>query len=231
MFTSWVLQTLASSGVAILAFLAIRSTKLGERLLDHHLSRRITELKHAHDEQIEQLRSELAHLQDRGRRANEREFDAVSRIWKAFVDAFLKTNQAVISYISFPDLDKLQTDELTSFLEASELSPPQRQQVLGATEKVRTYGNIMQLRHINTAGAAIFDARLLLRTNGIFISKEQMDSLKNGLQMLAEAQVERFVEFQNRHSLGGKAASRLLKEGDNIFDELQTVVRKTLRGT
>jgi hypothetical protein len=65
---SWFAQTLASSAFVILAFIAIRSTNVGERLLSHHLDRKITDLKHAHEEKIEALRSDLAHLQDRGRR-------------------------------------------------------------------------------------------------------------------------------------------------------------------
>ena len=104
---TWVAQTLASSGVAILAFVAIKSTAFGERFLNHHLERRIADLKHTHEEKIEQIRADLAHLQDRGRRANELEFDAASKLWHAFVDAYQKTQQAIVDYMQFPDLDRL----------------------------------------------------------------------------------------------------------------------------
>jgi hypothetical protein len=75
----------------------------------------------------------------------------------------LKTNQAVISYRSFPDLDRLLAEDLAAFLETTELSAPQRQQVTSATKKVDMYSKIMDLRGINTAGSAIFETRLLLR--------------------------------------------------------------------
>ena len=50
--SSWLLQTIAASGVAILSFIVLRSTALGERLFSHHLERKITELKHSQNEAI-----------------------------------------------------------------------------------------------------------------------------------------------------------------------------------
>lgn len=66
---SWLAQTLASSALAIAAFIALRSTAIGERFLNYRLEQKIMALKHAHEEKIEALRSELAHFQDRGQRA------------------------------------------------------------------------------------------------------------------------------------------------------------------
>jgi hypothetical protein len=101
-------------GLTILGFVGLKSTAIGERWLDHYFQRKIAAFKHEQDKGIEGLKADLAHLGDRGRRANEREFDALSGIWDAFVDAFLKTNQAVISYRSFPDLDRLLAEDLAA---------------------------------------------------------------------------------------------------------------------
>jgi hypothetical protein len=38
---SWIAQTLASSAVVILAFIAIRSTSIGEQFLNHHLAKKL----------------------------------------------------------------------------------------------------------------------------------------------------------------------------------------------
>lgn len=162
----WLGQTLASSALVILAFLAVRSTAIGERFLSHHLERKIADLRHAHEEKIEALRAQLANLQDRGRRANELEFEAVTKIWRMFCDAWLKTQQAIADYLSFPDLDSLPGEDVTAFLETTELSDPQKKQVLAAGKKNEMYSKIMRMRRINIAGSAIFDGRLALRTDG-----------------------------------------------------------------
>src|SRR5271169_2533130 len=129
---SWIGQTLASSAIAILAFIGLRVTGIGERFLNYRLDRKITALRNAHDEKIEALRADLAHLQDRGRRANELEFEAITKIWRAFCDAWLKTQQAIVDYMSFPDMDKLWEEDVRGFLETSELSEAQKKQVFGA---------------------------------------------------------------------------------------------------
>jgi len=226
---SWLLQTVAASGVAILGFIVLRSTAFGERLFSYHLERKVAELKHSQNEAIEALRAELAHTGDRGRRANEKEFEALSAIWDSFVDSFLKTNQAVVSFMSFPDLDMLAPADLAIFLETSELSMPQQQQVLGAAKKVDMYSKIMDLRRINGAGAAIFDTGLLMRRHGIFVQASILHEVKKAMEMLSKAQVERHMHFQHsRSGIGFDASSYLLSEGDKIFENLQSVVRTRL---
>jgi hypothetical protein len=198
--------------------------------LDHHFERRLAEVRHANDRGIEELRAELAHYEDRGRRANEREFEALSAIWDAFVDAFLKTNQVVVSYFEFPDLDQLSHEVLAAFLESTELSQEQRQQVARASKRVDMYSKIMNLRQINTAGASIFDARLVVRRKGIFVQTGIVDEFKSAPDVLAKAQVERLMEFRHRVSAGFEHTSRLLNEGNAIFDHLQSLVRTRLVG-
>jgi hypothetical protein len=227
---NFILQTLASSALAIIAFVGIKSTAVGERFLNHHLERKIADLKHVHEEKIEALRADLAHLQDRGRRANELEFDAASKIWHAFVDAYNKTLQAIADFLTFPDLDKLPSEDLAAFLESTELSPQQRAQVSGATDKIKMYTNIMRLRRINIAGAAIYDGRLLLRTNGIFISSETSKRFAEGFEARSKAQIEQQINFQHRDAAGFDDAILLTGVGgEQLLTNLESLVRSTLR--
>ena len=227
---SWIGQTLASSALAILAYVAVRSTAIGERFLNHRLEQKIADQKHVHDEQIEELRAELGHLQDRGRRANELEFEAISKIWHAFVDAHMKVQQAIIDYMSFPDLNKLGAEDVAAFLEGGELAPQQRKQVIDAPDKVRMYSKIMRLRKINSAGSAIYDGRLLLRTNGIHIHAAMADAFRNGFSMLSEAYAEQSISFEHGAGVGNKASMALVGgEGDKLFAAMETLVRTTIR--
>jgi hypothetical protein len=229
---AFVAQTLASSAVVILGFIAIRSTNVGERLLSHHLERKIADLKHTHDEQIEALRSDLAHLQDRGRRANELEFEAVTKVWHSFVDAWLKTQQAIVEYMSFPDLNGLSESDLTTFIDSTELSNPQRQQVVKADDKNDMYSKILRLRTINIAGAAIYEGRQALRTNGIFVSTEVARAFRDAFNKLSEAQVERYLAFQHGRGSGGyeKSLEVLDASGEGkMLSTLESLVRTTIR--
>jgi hypothetical protein len=111
------------------------------------------------------------------------------------VDAFLKTNQAVVSFLSFPDLDQLPQDDLAAFLESSELSEAQRQQITRASKKVDMYSKIVNLRQISAAGASIFDARLLLRRRGIVVQPSVVDEFKSALDMLGKRRLSDTSNF------------------------------------
>ena len=93
------------------------------------------------------------------------------------------------------------------------------------------YSKMIDLRQINAAGASIIDTRLLVRRKGIFVQPRLVDVLKNALDVLGKAQVERYIHFQHGTTgIGYAETSRLLSEGDKIFDSLQSSVRDRLIG-
>lgn len=227
---SWIAQTIASSALAICAFVAVRSTAIGERFLSHRLEQKIVALKHAHDEKIEALRSDLAHFQDRGRRANELEFEALVKIWHAYSDAWLKTQQAIIDSMTFPDMSRLSDSDVETFLETTELSDAQKKQVLIAADKNQMYSKLVRQRTIHTAGAAIYEGRLMLRTSGIFIPAAVANSFKDAFDKLSGAYVEQSMEFQTgRGSSLEKSMDVLDTTGTGLIARLEALVRATIR--
>jgi hypothetical protein len=227
---SWIGQTLAGAAVLILAFIGVRSTAVGERFLSHHLDRKITELRNAHEEKIENLRTQLAHFQDRGRRANELEFEAITKIWRLFCDAWLKTQQAIVDYMSFPDMQQMSDEDVRAFLETTELSEVQKKQVLGAADKNGMFSKIMRLRRINAAGAAIFEGRLTLRSEGIFVPSALAQRFKEVFDKFSEAYVEQLMEFQKRGSGGFKKSLAILDtSGGGLIAEMEALLRGTIR--
>src|SRR4030081_3299790 len=74
-------------------------TKFGEKYLSFHFDRKLADLKDAQNQKIESLKEQLNHLGDRGKRSNEREYEALSDIWGQFVDAFDSTERCVTQFI------------------------------------------------------------------------------------------------------------------------------------
>jgi hypothetical protein len=119
---------------------------------------------------------------------------------------------------------------VTTFLESTELSKEQRTQVANADDKEKTYSRIMRLRRINAAGAAIQQGWLLVRTDGIFISSDMAKRFETGFELLSKAQVEQQISFEHGRGLEQKISEMLITPGgDQRFEELQTLVRTTLR--
>jgi autotransporter translocation and assembly factor TamB len=47
---AWLLQAIAASGLAILGFIGLTTTAIGQRLLGHYLDRRLAESKHSSED-------------------------------------------------------------------------------------------------------------------------------------------------------------------------------------
>jgi hypothetical protein len=172
----------------------------------------------------------LANLQDRGRRANELEFEALTKVWQSFVDAWIKTQQTIVEYMQFPDLNNLSDSDLETFLDSTELSEAQRKQVTNATDKNEMYSKIMRLRTNNRAAAAIYDGRQALRVNGIFITDDVAKSFSAAFAKLSAAQVERYLEFQHGRTIGfEKSLEALDTAGTGMIADLEALVRKNIR--
>lgn len=229
----FLLEIICASGVSLLFFLIALPSKIGEKMLSLHFDQRLVTFKGEQDKklegfkgvqnreletfkgkqssELEQIKEQLSHLGDRGKRSNELEYKALSEVWEKFVDAYLATSRCVVAYLQFPDLNNLSREEVVTFLNATELSERQKSGVLDASDKNRSFAKMMSYRAAGIAGQEIFEARLLLRKNGIFITEELKKIYEAALDLCSEAQVHK--DMENMH---GSQMVRDLK-GDRIF--------------
>ena len=101
-----ILVSALTSVLASTAVLLAAGRFLGERLFGHWLEGRLQSQKEAHevrlaelkseqDRQIEKLRGDIGHLQDRGKHSNEREYAALTGIWEKYADLHAATDNYV----------------------------------------------------------------------------------------------------------------------------------------
>ena len=129
-------SAVASVGLTAVALWAA-GRFLGEKLFGHWLDGRLQRQKEAHeielaelkseqDRQIETLRGDIGHLQDRGRRANEEEFSALRAIYDKLEDLFDATSRCVVLYVSAPNLDRMDDEALARFLDENDFTPGEK---------------------------------------------------------------------------------------------------------
>jgi hypothetical protein len=220
---TWLLQTAAAAGVATTAFFVLLPTKFGEKYLGFHFDRKLADLKDAQNQKIEKLKEQLAHLGDRGKRSNELEFTAIRAVWEKFVEAWLSTYSCIAMMIQIPDFPRMQNDELLAFLETTDFSGGEKKIFMEATDRTKAYSDIVNWRAIARAGQEIFDARLLLRKQRIFMPHEIRKQFADALDILSAAQVERRLRVEHRHipsSDWGDGVQKFIKQADRMFEEL-----------
>jgi hypothetical protein len=225
----WIIQTTVAAAAALIAFLILLPSKWGEAYLKHRLERDLEVHKSSLNRDFEHYREQLDHLADRGKRSNEMEFNAIKLVWEQFVEAFLATNACIAQPMRTPNFRSMSAAEFTSFLSASDLSDGQKQQLTNAQDRVKTYSDILTWRSIVNAQNAIFDTRLLLRKQSIFMPAAMKDEFVKAIDLLSSAQIEQQMDHQHRQSgIGHDKRSTLINEGERIFAALGIAANRRL---
>jgi hypothetical protein len=217
-------------------------TRLGEALFKYRLgkalegfkadqSRELERLKADQNQALEHLREQLSHLGDRGRRSNEMEFAAIESVWKAFVKAWLSTNTCIGMNMRIPRFASMSEDEVKSFASSSGLSEREQKSLLSATDREKEYTTILKWTMVLDAGNDIYQARLTLREQRIFMPESLTKEFSDVIEMMSGAQVERRLSLENPHIPAfdfGKSSTDWIKNCTPIFERVAAAANARL---
>lgn len=204
-------------------------TKLGEALIKFRSDRNLEEFKAHQARELEALRDRLNHLGDRGKRANELEFNAITAVWEKFIEAYTATDAAIMSFIQIPDLNPMKNDEKDKYLGTIELSLAQKEQVRSAADPTDMLSKVLIWRQIATAGEQIFLAHKAIRKERIFLPEDLRLEVMRMLDIVSGAYTQRKIEHQSpqrNHQL--QATTKFYDQGPKGVDNLATMVRTKL---
>ncbi|AWO90840.1 hypothetical protein [Bradyrhizobium diazoefficiens] len=217
-------------------------TKLGEALIQFRTSKvlegfkaqqsqELERLKSSQSRELERFREQLSHLGDRGRRSNEMEFAAAEAVWKAFVRAWLSTNTCAGGMMTIPRFSTMSETDLTSFMTSSDLSEREKKQLQDSSDREKEYANILSWRDVSIAGTDIYQARLVLREQRIFMPASLTSEFAGVIEKMSGVQVQRRLALQNPHIPAyefGKATSDWIGDCVAEFDRLANLANQRL---
>lgn len=206
-------------------------TKLGEAVINYRVGKALETHKAENNRDLARLKEQLDHLSDRGRRSNELEFTSIELVWKAFVKAWLSTNTCIGGMTTIPHFSRMTEDEVKSFASASGLSEGDQKTLLQSNDREREYLTIISWRRVNDAGQDIFDARLALREQCIFMPESVSKEFEDVIESMSGAQVERRLSLQHpniRSYEFGKAATDWMTNCTAEFKRMAKLVNERL---
>jgi hypothetical protein len=132
---------------------------------------------------------------------------------------------------NIPILTRLSPEELDGFLTTTGFSKEQCDQIRDAADHNDMYVKIVSWRFIAAAAVKIFDARLLLRKQRIFMPEDLRAQFKGLIDLFSGAQVERQLQVQHPNiprNQWGNAVSRFHQEGERSVEALAVSVNQRL---
>jgi hypothetical protein len=190
-----------------LGALALLLPKWGEALIQRktnkllegfksNQTRELERLKAEQSREQELLKEQLNHLGDRGRRSNEMEFVAIETVWKAFVKAWLSTNTCTGAMIQIPDFNRASDEDVKRLAVSSGFSDRDQEALLRSPDRKEEYVRLIKWQMVDEALTDIYQARLTLREQRIFMPPEITKQFGDITERMNAVQVERHIALQ-----------------------------------
>src|ERR1051326_2668896 len=179
-------------GLPTIGFIAVLGGPLvkyfGTKWLDQQFAKRLEKLKHEQQKELEHVRHAIQMMFSRASKIHEKEFEVLPKAWLMLHEAYGAAMNVVVGFRRFPDFNLLTESQLDEFLEASALSPSQRDALRNAQPNDRITYYLEAIEGIGIADA-LNQHRLLnnyLIENRIFMSGELYDAFNAVTKLLSE---------------------------------------------
>jgi hypothetical protein len=204
-------------------------TKLGEAVIQYGTGKLLEGFKAEQYRELERLKERLNHLGDRGRRSNEMEFSAIETVWKGFVKAWLSTNTCVSAMIRMPDFNRMTDEEVKKFASSSGLSDSDQETLLKSSDRQDEYARLINWQNVIQAGKDIYQARLTLREQRIFMPPEITKQFSDVIERMSSVQVERQLAMQHKDAPDMfKTSAGWIRDCLPVFDDMAILANRRL---
>jgi hypothetical protein len=211
-----------------LFFVTSLPNRLGGKYIDHRFNEKLEEIRTEQQRAVTRLRSQLDQLLDRGIRANEKEFNATVLVWEKLIAAYIATNICAVGFMQYQDLNKATSEEVDSFLSKTDFSEDQRMGVISSADKNRAYTNQVRRIDISKAEHAIYEARISLMRESIFIEDAIKKRISEEIDLYHGARIEKWMNLQNDMRVPEEKTLKLVTDGLTNLSQIESMLRDRL---
>lgn len=147
----------------------------GQKWLDHKFSQRIEEFKRFQNQEYEKYRFEINKLFNRVNKIHEKEFDVIPSAWQKLQLAHGSVAEITSPLQSYPDLNRMNNNELQDFLKKSKLYDYQKVELNQQKDKNEYYRKKIFWINYNEVAKYVMDFHNYILLNKIFFEKDMFD--------------------------------------------------------
>jgi hypothetical protein len=192
---------------------------LATKWIETRFSERLEQFKHQQNQEIEHLRFRINTMMDRTVKLHQREFEVLPDTWSLLTDSFFTIEPVAIGFQQYPDLNNMSPERLDEFLDEGPLTPVQKTELKGQSDKIKYYSDVKGGHDLNKASDAYNEFRAKFVKNGIFIPDPIKSKFAAIDDMLKQAIIERQVQphkFDKGVALHDKGRALLAEFGRDI---------------
>lgn len=215
-------------GGAVIGFFLFKY--LGQAWIENKFKERLEQARHEQALEIQRLRVEIDSLLSGAIKLQDRDFEVLPTAWAKLYEA----NAQIISLVSpmqqYADVDRMNDVQLDEFLEKTEFTPSQQDEVRKAHRKSDVYMDIVFWYKLHKAKVAFSDLQEYLARNGIFLDEEIKEKMEQICQTLWSAVVSKEVGYEAKDwKMQSEGWDKIKQETDPLFKEIEKYIQDKLQ--
>lgn len=223
-FGIWIARIIGEVGVAFGAFVWF-----GKRFIENWFKKDLEDYRHRQNQELEQLRYKINSLFDRVTKIHDKEFEVLPIGWRKLQDALGDSSHIVSPIKKYPQLNRMSEQQVKDFLNKSDLTNYDKEQLLGVEDKEKFYEERIFWYELDRAEKSLTDFHNYLLYNKIFLDSDlfvqckKMDDLL--YNALSSSEIGRKAQD---HNLVVEAYNEIKEKADPLAKEIEKLVQKRL---
>lgn len=215
-------------GAAAIAYLIFQF--LGKSWIENKFAEKLKQLEHQQALELQRLRVEIDSMLSGAIRLQEREFDVLPEAWKKLDEAHGLVTWLVAPMQSYPDLNKMNSQELSEFFTSSELADSQKQRIVSASSKTEAYIDIIFWHRLNKVRTSIGELRDFVAAHGIFLPTELKEQFVKVVDLLWSALVSKQIGVEAKdYKLQTAGWEKVQSEIQPLYKSIETEIQLRLQ--
>lgn len=215
-------------GGATVAYILFRH--LGKSWIESKFAQRLEQYKHDQAIEIQRLRVEIDSMLSGALKLQEKEFEILPEAWHKLDEAHGLVSWLASPLQQYPDLDRINSDQLEEFLAKSDFAESEKQELRESRGKVRTYQEISFWYRLHKVNGAISDLQNFVARRGIFLPLELKGKFQKITDLLRSVMISKEVGHQARDwKMENDGWAKIKEEIEPLYKSIESEIHKRLQ--
>lgn len=215
-------------GAALIAYFTFQF--LAKSWIQNQFARSLERHRHEQAIELQRLRVEIDSVLSGTIRLQEKEYETLPIAWDRLYDARSHVVSLISPFQSYPDLNRMNNEQIEDFLERSELLNPQKNEIRNSQDKIADYQKYIFFHRLSDTRKACRDFHMYVSKNAIFFPEDIKELLERASGLLWSATTSKEIgneagDFKIAH----EGWQTIQSEFEPLFKEIESKIHKRLQ--
>jgi len=203
---------------------------LGKKWIENKFAQRLEQLRHQQALELQKLRVEIDSLLSGAVKLQEMEFSVLPEAWAKLDEAHSLVAWLVSPAQQYANVDRMNAVQLEEFLEGTELTDSQKDEVKSAREKGTAYQEIIFWHRLHKVKKAFGDLQAFIARNGIFITAELEEKFSRISETLWSAVISKEVGHEAKDwKMQNEGWKQIKDETEPLYKQIKADIQNRLQ--